>query len=131
MGTTDRASLQKASAKFRYWPLEMAFHSHQGRIPMRSSIVARNMATLLMAYLHPVGGPEIWSGNQIYTSISARILVHLAEEGCPQEVQPFPQATLLLRKLAPLWEHGIHSWSQILCRGPNGRPYFMEERELQ
>jgi len=47
------------------------------------------------------------------------------------EVQSFPQATFLLRKLAPLWEHGIHYWSQILCRGLDGRPCFLEERELQ
>ena len=96
-----------------------------------SSIVTRNMATLLMADLHPVGGPEIWFGNQISTSISSRIHVHLDEDGCPLEVQPFPQATFLLQKLAPLWEHGIHKWSQILCRGRNGRPYFLEERELR
>ena len=89
------------------------------------------MATLLMADLHLVEGPEIWSGNHIFTSISSRILVHLDEDGRPLEVQPFPHATLLLRKLAPLWEHGIHTWSQIICRGPDGRPYFMEERELK
>ena len=47
------------------------------------------------------------------------------------EVQPFPRTTFLLRKLAPLWEHGIHNCSRILCRGPNGRPYFLEELELQ
>ena len=56
---TARASLNIALAKFRHWPLELAFHSHRGRIPICSSIVARNMATLLMADLHPVGGPEI------------------------------------------------------------------------
>ncbi len=90
LGTTARASLQTTSAKFRHWPLEMAFHSHRGRIPICSSIVSRNMSTLLMADLHPVGGPEIWSGNQISTSISSRIPVHLDEDGCPLEVQPFP-----------------------------------------
>ena len=130
-GITARASLNMASAKFRHWPLELAFHSHRGRTPICFSIVARNMATLLTADLHPVGGPEIWSGNQISTSISSKILIHLDEDGCPLEVQPFTLATFLLRKLAPLWEHGIHKWSQILCRGPDGRPYFMEERELQ
>jgi hypothetical protein len=109
----------------------MAFHSHRGRIPKCSSIVARNMAILLMADLHHMGGPEIWFGNQIFTSISSRIHVPLDESGCPLEVQPYPHATLLLRKLAPLWEHGIRNWSQILYCGPYGRPYFMEERELQ
>ena len=89
------------------------------------------MATLLTADLHLVGGPEIWSGNHISTTISSRIPVHLDEGGCPLEVQPFLQATFLLTKLAPLWERGIHNWSQILCRGPDGRLYFLEERELQ
>jgi hypothetical protein len=63
LGTTARASLQSASAKFRHWPLEMAFHSDRGRIHICSSIMARNMVTLLMADLYPVGAPEIWSGN--------------------------------------------------------------------
>ncbi len=84
-----------------------------------------------MANLSPVGGPKIWSGNQISTSISSRIPVHLDADGCTLEVQLFPRATLLLIKLAPLWEHGIHNWSQIICRGQDGRPYFMEGRELQ
>jgi hypothetical protein len=131
LGTTARASLQTTSAKFRHWPLEMTFHSHRGRIPICSSIATRNMATLLMVDLHPVGGPEIWSGIQISTSISSRIPDYLDEDGCPLEVQPFPQTTLLLRKLARLWEHGIHRCSQIICRGSDNRPYFMEERELQ
>ncbi len=59
LGTTARASLQLASAKFRHWPLEMAFHSRRGCLPLCSYIVACNMATLLMADLHPIGGPEI------------------------------------------------------------------------
>jgi hypothetical protein len=96
LGTTARVYLQSASAKFRHWSLEMAFHSHRGRFPICSSIVARNIATLLMADLHPVGGLEIWSGNQIYIFISSMIYVHLDEDGCPLEVQPFPQATFLL-----------------------------------
>ncbi len=92
---------------------------------------ARNMATLLMADLHPVGGPEIWSGNQISNSIAARIPIDLDDEGCPCENQSFPQATHLLGKLGPLWEYEIHNWSQVLCRGPNGNPYFLDDRDLQ
>ncbi len=57
LGTTARASLQIVSAMFRHWPLEMAFDFHRGRIPIFSSLVARNMDSLLMADLHPVGGP--------------------------------------------------------------------------
>ena len=109
LGTTARASLTMASAKFRHWPLELAFHSQRGRTPICSSIVVRNMATLLTADLHLVGGPEIWHGNQISTSISSKIPIHLDDDGCPMEVQLFPLATFLLRKPAPLWEHGIHN----------------------
>ena len=121
LGTTALATLRIASAKFRRWPLEMAFHSHRGRLPLCLCILARTMATLLMVDLHHVGGPEVCS----------RIPIHLDEDGCPMEVQPFPQATHLLQKLTPLWEHGIHNWSQIGCRGPDGRLYILEERELQ
>ena len=63
LGTTARASLEAFAAKFRHWPLELVFHSHRRRTPICPSIVARNIATLLMADLHPVGGPEIWYGN--------------------------------------------------------------------
>jgi len=31
LGTTASVSLQTTSAKFRHWPLQMAFHSHRGR----------------------------------------------------------------------------------------------------
>ena len=87
------------------------------------------MATLMMTDLQPIGGPEIWSGNYISISTSSRISIHLDEDGCPPETQPFLQATFLLRKLSQLWEHGIHYWAQILCRGPDARAYFLEERE--
>ncbi len=109
----------------------MVFHSRKGRTPLCPSIVARNLATLLMTDLHPVGGPEIWSGNRISTSIATRIPIDLDEEGCPSEIQSFPQAPHLLGKLAPLWKYGMHNWSQVLCRGPDGHPYFFDERELQ
>ncbi len=46
------------------------------------------------------------------------------------DTQPFPKPTLLLQKLDPLWEHGFHNWAQILGPAPDGRPYFLEEREL-
>ncbi len=89
------------------------------------------MANLLMADLHPVEDPKIWSGNPISTTVLPRNPVHLDEDGCPLEIQPYLLATLLLRKLTTLWEQGIHNWAQIMCRGPDGRPYFLEERELQ
>jgi hypothetical protein len=89
------------------------------------------MATLLMVDLNPIGGSKFWSGNHIFTSISSRFPIHLDEGGCPMQTQPFPQATLLLRKLAPLWEYGIHNWAQIWCRGPADRPSFLKDKELQ
>jgi len=64
--------------------------------------MARNMATLLMTDLHPKGGPEIWSGNQISSSISTLIPIHLVEDDCPLKTQPFPEAAFILRKLTSL-----------------------------
>jgi hypothetical protein len=89
------------------------------------------MATLLLANLHPTKGPEIWSGNQISTSITSLIPIQLDEDDCPLQTQPFPEAMFILKKLTLLWDHGIHDWSQLLGRAPNGRPYFLDERELQ
>jgi hypothetical protein len=45
--------------------------------------------------------------------------------------QTFPEPTFILQKLTLLWEHGLHEWSQLIGRDPNGRPYFLDERELQ
>jgi hypothetical protein len=53
------------------------------------------------------------------------------KDGCPMKDQPFPQSTKILHKLVPLWEHSIYEWGQLLGRGPNGRPYFLDDRELQ
>ncbi len=50
---------------------------------------------------------EIWSGNQIATIITSKIPIITDEDGCPTLDQPFPQATNILYKLAPLWEHSI------------------------
>ncbi len=66
LGVTARASLQRASAKFRHWPIEAAFHTLRDHTLTCTSVMARNMASLLLADLHPTGGPEIWSGNQIF-----------------------------------------------------------------
>jgi len=52
------------------------------------------------------------------------------EDSCPLGTQQSPQPTLLLQKLAPLWEHGFHKWVQIPGRAPNGRPYFLDDKEL-
>jgi hypothetical protein len=66
----------------------------------------------------------MWSGNQISTSISSRILIQTDSDGCPSAAHPFPMSTFILQKLAPLWVHGNHEWAQILGRGP-------DDRELQ
>ncbi len=47
------------------------------------------------------------------------------------KIQTFPESRFILKKLTPLLDHGILEWSQILGRAPNGRPYFLDERELQ
>ena len=53
------------------------------------------------------------------------------EDGFPAEEQLFPSTTKILQKLVPLWAYSIHEWTQILGRGPDGRPYFLDNRELQ
>ena len=117
---------------FRHWPLELAFHSRKkGHTPVCTSVMARNMATLLMADLHPTGGPEIWSDNRISFSVASRIPIQTDSEACPSDTQPFATPLSILQKLSPLWEHGVHNWTQILGRAPNGRPYFLDEREFQ
>ena len=91
--------------------------------------MTRNMATLLMADLHPTGGPEIWSGNRISSSITSKIPILTDSQGCPLDTQPFPPSLFILQKLSTLWEHGVHNWTKILGRALVGRPYY--EREFQ
>jgi hypothetical protein len=57
LGVTSRASLQIESTKFRHWPLELDFHTLRNKTPACKSVMARSMATLLVADLHPTGGP--------------------------------------------------------------------------
>ena len=92
--------------------------------------MARNTAILITADLHPTGGPEIWSRNQISPSLSTRIPIHTDADGCPLNTQPYLYPTLVLQKMTPLWEHGFHDWAQIPGRAPDGRLYFLENREL-
>ncbi len=35
-----------------------------------------------------------------------------------------------LAKVGSRWENEFHNWAQILGRAPDGRLYFLEEREL-
>ncbi len=42
-------------------------------MPICPSIMARNMATLLVADIYPTGGPEIWSRNKTSFSLTSRI----------------------------------------------------------
>ena len=47
------------------------------------------------------------------------------------KTQTLPEPTFIKKKLTPLWDHGVHEWSQLIGRAHNGRPYFLDERELQ
>ena len=49
----------------------------------------------------------------------------------PRRNNPSPQKLKSYKKLVPLWKHSIHAWTQILGRGPDGRPYFLDDKELQ
>jgi len=92
---TASASLRKAAEKFKHWPLELAFHTHNGHATC-PSVIGRNIATLLTAGLHPMGDTTIQEGNQIFASITARIPIMTDEDGCPAEEQPFPPTTQIL-----------------------------------
>jgi hypothetical protein len=129
LGVAAKASYTQAAQKFKYWPLELAFHVHRGHATC-PSVIGRNVATPLTADLHPMGTTEIWSDNQILASITAKIPIIPDEDGCPAEAQPSPPTTIILQKLVPLLEHSIHEWVQILGRGPDGRPYFLDDMEL-
>ena len=72
----------------------------------------------------------IWAGNQISASITARIPITMDEDSCSAEVRPFPPTTKIIRRVVPLWEHSFHDRAQILIRGQDGRPYFLDDREL-
>jgi len=130
LGTTARASSHGAASKFRYWPLELAFHSRKSGSSLCPSIVARIMTTLLTTDLHPVRGPELLSRNQISTSLSTRIPIQTDEDECPLKIQQFSQPTLIMQKLVPLSEKRFPQLSQILGRPPYGRSYFLEDREF-
>ena len=125
------ASYTQAAQKLKHWPLELAFHAHKGHATC-PPVVGRNVATLLTTDLHSMRATEIWSGNQISASITAKIPVIMDEDGCLEEDQPSPPPRIkILQRLVPLWEHSVLDKAQILGLGPNGRPYFLDDRELQ
>ena len=78
-----------------------------------------------------MGATEIWSSNQISASLIAKIPILTDEDDCPDEEQPFPPPTKIFQRLIPLWKHSVHTWAQILGHGPDGRPYFLDDRGLQ
>jgi hypothetical protein len=130
LGSTARASLAQAAHKFQRWPLELAFHSYRGGRPICPSVIARNIATLITADLHPLGGPEIWSGNEISLSLTSSIPITTDEDGCPTPKQPYTGANRILLRLIPLWEHKIHTWAQIARLSPNTHPYMLSDTEI-
>ncbi len=86
-------------------------------------LVARNMATLLTANLHPMGGLEIWSGTYILTSLSTRIPILTDKDGCPLDTQQLPQPMFPLVKVGPLVVKRLPQLSPII--GPSlRRPPF-------
>ena len=61
----------------------------------------RNVATLLIANLHPIGDIEILKGDQIATSLTTKIPIAMYEDGCPTEEQHFPPPIKILHIMAP------------------------------
>ena len=86
------------------------------------------MATLLTADLHLMGDTEIWTGNLISVSLAAKIPITMDADGCLDMDRPFPQPKKIMQRLVLIWAHLIQDWAQILGRGPNGCPYFLDER---
>jgi hypothetical protein len=130
LGIAPRTSLLRPSAKFRQ-SLELTFHSQKRRPLVCLYIIARNMATLLTVDLHPTDGLKIWTGNHISTSLSAWIPIHTDEDDeCTVYAQPFHHPTLFLQKHVTPSGHGFHKWAQVMVRTCNGRPYYLEQREL-
>jgi hypothetical protein len=108
----------------------MAFQNHRGGRPLCPSIIARIIATLISVDLYPLGGPEIWSGNPISTTLTLSILITTDEDGCPTPSQPYTRVNRILRKLIPLWEHNIFTWEQIAKLSPNKRPYLLSDEGI-
>ena len=100
--------------------LGLAFHTHKEHATY-PSVIGRNVASLLTAYLHSMGDKEIWKGHPIANSLASKIPVTMDAYGCPTEEQLFPPPTNIIRRLAPLWEHKIHDWGQILARSLDAR----------
>jgi hypothetical protein len=61
LGATARTSLLQAETRFKHWPLELAFRTIKGRATC-PSVIRRNVATLLIADLHPMRDIEILKG---------------------------------------------------------------------
>ena len=110
LGVTAKASLRQAAEKFKNLQLKLAFYTHNGHATC-PSVIGRNVATLLTADLQPMGDTIILAGNQISSSITARIPITIYEDGCPAEDQLFPPTTKILQRLVSLWEHSIHEWA--------------------
>jgi len=108
----------------------MAFQNHRGGRPLCPSIIARNITTLIARDLHPLGGPEIWSGNPIATTLTLSIPITTDEDGCPTPSQPYTRVNRILRKLIFLWERKIFTWEQIARLSPNKRLYLLSDEEI-
>jgi len=54
-----------------------------GGTPFCPSIIARNIATLIVLDLHPLVGPETWPGNPISIALTNAILIRSDIDVCP------------------------------------------------
>ena len=110
--------------------MESEFHTHRGGKPLCPSIFARNIATLIAADLHPLGGPKIWSGSRISTTLTSSIPIITYEARCPTPSQPYTCVDRILRKLTPLWEYKIFTWEHIARLSPSKRPYLLSVADI-
>ncbi len=93
-----------------------------GGTPLCPSIIARYIAILIVAELHPLGAQKSGRENPISIALTNAIPIPTEEDSCPATIQPYTRTHRILRKLAPLWEHNVQSWAQTVRLAPNARP---------
>jgi len=72
----------------------------------------------------------MWSRISISIALTNAIPIITDEDGCPTTNQPYIHTYRIMRKLAPLREHNVHTWAHTIRLSPNARPYLLSDEEL-
>jgi ribonuclease HI len=144
LGCIARASTTRAQQLYEHWPLALALETNGSTIARLLALpAAANLHVMLSPRntteapalpfpqsfalvglgAHPFNThiPPLWKGNPISDFISSVILPH--PDALPLDEPAFPPHLYVLRKLAPIWAHGIYRWDTLICSSkPRGRP---------